>query len=154
MVHAGCVFVAGIHLSRTWTSGSFESMRWNARVHRLDLRLYSHPKEYIWNGVRTHVNSREKIPSAGKILPRGGSNTQHCIKQYREPNTLPTSYSGRVGVLPLGYWSNKQSIGNSFNSSSQLTVMWARTKKKQTYIIQQSPQPQQQEESNQLCEKW
>ena len=35
-------------------SGSFESMRWNACVHRLDLGLYSHPK------VRTHVNSKGK----------------------------------------------------------------------------------------------
>ena len=26
-LHAGCVFVAGIHPSRTWTSGSFESVR-------------------------------------------------------------------------------------------------------------------------------
>ena len=31
---------------RTWTSGSFESVRWNACMHRLDLGLYSHPKEF------------------------------------------------------------------------------------------------------------
>ena len=30
MVHAGCVFVAGIHPFRTWTSGSFKSVGWNA----------------------------------------------------------------------------------------------------------------------------
>ena len=47
MVRAGCVFVAGIHPSRTWTSGSFESVQWNACVHRLDLGLYSHPKEFF-----------------------------------------------------------------------------------------------------------
>ena len=47
MVRAGCVFVAGIHPSRTWTSGSFESVRSNACVHRLDLGLYSHPKEFL-----------------------------------------------------------------------------------------------------------
>ena len=41
IVHAGCVCVASIHLSRTWTSWSFESMRWNACVHRLDLGVYS-----------------------------------------------------------------------------------------------------------------
>ena len=46
MVHAGCVFVDGFHPSRAWMSGSFESLRWNACVHRLDLGLYSHPKEY------------------------------------------------------------------------------------------------------------
>ena len=27
-------------------SGSFESVQWNACVHRLDLSLYSHPKEF------------------------------------------------------------------------------------------------------------
>ena len=46
MVHAKCVFVAGIHLSRTWMSVSFESMWWNACMHRLDLSLYSHLKEF------------------------------------------------------------------------------------------------------------
>ena len=30
----------------------------NACVHRLDLGLYSHPKEFWGNGVRTHVNSK------------------------------------------------------------------------------------------------
>ena len=39
MVHAGCVFVAGIHPSRTQMSESFESVRWNVCVHRLDLGL-------------------------------------------------------------------------------------------------------------------
>ena len=51
-------------------SGSFESVQWNACVHRLDLGLYSHPKEFWGNGVGTHVNSKEKIPSTGRILLR------------------------------------------------------------------------------------
>ena len=42
----GVFFVASIHLSRTWTPGSFESKWWNACVHRLDLSLYCHPKEF------------------------------------------------------------------------------------------------------------
>ena len=75
-------------------SGFFESVRWNAFVHRLDLGLYSHPKEFWGNGVRTYVNSKGKIPSTGKILLKGGSNLLHCIKQDSEPNTLRTSYSG------------------------------------------------------------
>ena len=41
---------------------SFEPVRWNACVHRLDLGLYSHPK-VLGNGVRTHVNSKGKVPS-------------------------------------------------------------------------------------------
>ena len=85
MVRAGCVFVAGIHPSRTWTSGSFESVRWNACVHRLDLGLYSHPKEFWGNGVWTHVNSKGKIPSTGK-----------CPQRSIEPATLWQ----RAQVLP------------------------------------------------------
>ena len=46
VVHAGCVFVAGLHPSRTWMSESLESVQWNACVHRLDLGLHSHPKEF------------------------------------------------------------------------------------------------------------
>ena len=79
-LHGWCVlgvFVAGIHPSRTWTSGSFESVRWNACVHRLDLGLYSHPKEFWGNGVWTHVNSKGKIPSTGK-----------CPQRSIEPATL------------------------------------------------------------------
>ena len=46
-------------------SGSFYSMRWNACVHRLDLGLYSHPKEFGGNGDKTHVNTKGKNPSTG-----------------------------------------------------------------------------------------
>ena len=83
------VFVAGTHPPRTCISGSFESMRWKACVHRLDLGLYSRPKEFEGNGVRTHVNSQGKIPSTGKILPRGASNPRRCTKDS-EPNTPST----------------------------------------------------------------
>ena len=41
----------------------FESIQWNACVHRLYPCLYSHPKDFSGNGVRTHVNSKGKIPS-------------------------------------------------------------------------------------------
>ena len=65
-------------------SGSFEFVRWNACVHRLDLGLYSHPKEFGGkeseamlaprekfplpevqrrNGVRSHASSKGKFPS-------------------------------------------------------------------------------------------
>ena len=43
-------------------TGSFESVQWNACVHRLDLSLCSHPKEFFRNGVRTSVISKGKIP--------------------------------------------------------------------------------------------
>ena len=62
-------------------------------MHRLDLGLYSHPKEFFGNGVRTHVTSKGKIHSTEKIILRGESNPRHCIKQDSERNTLPMSYS-------------------------------------------------------------
>ena len=43
-------------------SGSFESVQRNACVHRLNLGLHSHPKEFRGNGVRAHVNSKGKTP--------------------------------------------------------------------------------------------
>ena len=48
----------------------------------------THAKEYLGNGVRTHVNSKGKIPSTAKILLRG-SNPRRCTKQDSEPNILP-----------------------------------------------------------------
>ena len=84
MVHAGCVFIAGIHPSRTWMSGSFESVWWNACVNRLDLGLYSHQKEFGGTGVRTHVNSKgiSPLPEAQRrvepaTLHRAGQRAQH-----------------------------------------------------------------------------
>ena len=61
----------------------------------------SHPKEFLGNGIRTHVNSKgKKFPSTGKKnLLRGGSNPGHCIKQDSEPSTLPTSYSGPLFLI-------------------------------------------------------
>ena len=91
MVRAGCVFVAGIHPSRTWTSGSIESVRWNVCVHRLDLGLYSHPKEFL-GGMEFEpmLTPREKSPLL-ENFPRGGSNPRRCGQRVQ---TLPTSYSG------------------------------------------------------------
>ena len=63
MVRAGCVFVAGIQPSRTWMSGSFESLRWNAGAHRQDQGLYSHPKELIGEmESEPMLTPREKSP--------------------------------------------------------------------------------------------
>ena len=53
----------------------FKSVPWNARVHRLDLGLYAHPKEFMGNRVRTHVNSKGNIPSTGKKYFSEGDRT-------------------------------------------------------------------------------
>ena len=37
----------------------FESVRWNASVQRLDLGLYSHPKEVLGTTDRSHANSKD-----------------------------------------------------------------------------------------------
>ena len=49
-------------------SGSFESMQWNACVRRP--KLYSHPREFLGNGVGNHVNSEGKIPSTDFMCVR------------------------------------------------------------------------------------
>ena len=108
-------------------SGSFESVRWNACEHRLDLGLYSHLKEFWGNGVRTHVNSKGKIPSTGKkILPREVSNPRRCIKQDSEPNTItnelfrtPSGYSTTLLIFSLrrpSRWPSASGVADSFGA--------------------------------------
>ena len=43
IVHVGCLSVASIYLSRTWTSASYKPMWRNAWTHRQGLGLQSHP---------------------------------------------------------------------------------------------------------------
>ena len=85
--------------SRTWISGSFESMRWNACVHRVDLSLYSHPKEFLGNEVRNHVSSKRKIPSAG-----GSKEVWTCgaaSRRTESPAHYWLSYSGPCNELTI-----------------------------------------------------
>ena len=123
MGHAGCVFVAGIHPSRTWMSGSFESVGWNACVYTLG--LYSHLKEFGGNGFRTHVSSKGKIPSTRKILLRGGSKPRHCITQDSEPNTLPTELFQPLEIVNLiCNFFLSVAVGKIFNTDSSLRNTW------------------------------
>ena len=95
----GVYFVNCIHPSMTWTSGSFGSVRWNACVHRLDLGLYSHPKQLWGNGVRTHVNSKGKIPSTintvlvhlTKYMISAAWSTIITVLTPREKSLLPST---------------------------------------------------------------
>ena len=50
-------------------SGSFESVRRNTRVHKLDYFILS-SERVLENGVGTNVNSKGEIPSTGRH--RGG----------------------------------------------------------------------------------
>ena len=45
------------------------TVQWNSYVHRLDLGLYSHPKEFWGNGVRTMLIPRGKSPLPEKFSP-------------------------------------------------------------------------------------
>ena len=79
----GVFFVAGIHPSRTWTSGSFESMWWNACVHRLD-PVYTLIRRSF--GGMEFETPREKSPLPESV-PRGGSNPRH---RGQRAHALPT----------------------------------------------------------------
>ena len=115
MIHAGCVFVACIQLSRTWISGSLECVQWNASVHKLDLGLYSHPKECWGNGVRTHINSNGTNPlyhensTQRRIEPTtlhpAGQWAQHTINELFLPQHQPTRLEDLQHHLPSVYWS-------------------------------------------------
>ena len=109
MVHAECAFVADTH-PRTWMSGSFESVRWNAFVHILLIHMttaYPVIRKSLGGMESQHMfTPREKSPLPEKISPedrthdaapsRTASPTlcQRAIpapiKQDSQPNTLPT----------------------------------------------------------------
>ena len=67
--------------------GSYESLQWNACVHRLDLGLNSHPKEF--KGMKSEAMLSQRQKSLYQRL-RERSNPQGCIMQDYVPNTLLT----------------------------------------------------------------
>ena len=64
------------------------------------------------------LTPREKIPSTGKILLRGGPKPRRCIKQSSEPNTLPTNYSG-----PSQLFDNIKDREADFREKTQMSEM-------------------------------
>ena len=81
-------------------SGYFESVRWNACVHRLDLGLYSHPKELWGNGARTHVNSKGNTP-----LPEKFSSEEDQTHDAASSKTgSPTHYQRHFRLPYLSYF--------------------------------------------------
>ena len=98
MVRAGCVFAAGIHPSRTWTSGSFESVWWNAWVHRLDLGLYSHPKEFLGEWSLNPCSLQGENPLYRKSSPDGD---RTCDAVDSEPKHYQQAIPAPPGHLIL-----------------------------------------------------
>ena len=80
-------------------SGCFQSMQWNACVHRQDLGLYSHPKEFLGNRVRPMLTPREKSPLPKKFSPE--EDGTHNAASSKQPSTLSTSYSGPDSMFDL-----------------------------------------------------
>ena len=76
-------------------------MRLNACVDRLDLGLYSHPKEFGGMESEPMLTPREKSPLPEKFSSEvDGTHDLHQADS--EPNTLPMSYFGpHVMILVL-----------------------------------------------------
>ena len=56
---------------------------------------WSHPKEILGNGVKTHINPKGKIPSTGKKFSSEEDQTQDAASSIRaSPTHYQLSYSG------------------------------------------------------------
>ena len=82
-------------------SGSFESVQWNACVHRLDLGLYFTQKRFLGSRVRTHVHSKGRVPSTGASEEGGTCYT--ASGRTASPAHFQMSYLGphRCSVITL-----------------------------------------------------
>ena len=134
MVHAGFVFVASIHLSRTWMSGSFESVQQNANVHRLDLGLYSHPKiETSFGGMESELmlTPREKspLPEAQRMiepmtLHHAGQGAQHTTDWAIAAPSEDQSQVCPFQCWHLIYRPRARGHGGNGNGIYDLTASW------------------------------
>ena len=88
MVYDGCVFVAGIHPSRTWISGSFESVRWNVCVHRID-SVYA----LIWKSFGGMKSEPVLTPRARSPLPEKFSPEEDRTCAAASHRTVSTEHS-------------------------------------------------------------
>ena len=58
---------------------------WHVCVHRLDLDLYSHPKEFLGNGVRAHVNLKGQSPLPEKLSPEEDKTHDTALSRAGSP---------------------------------------------------------------------
>ena len=110
MVRAGCVFVVGILPFRTLLPGSFESMRWNAYLHRLDLGLYSHLKEVFGGvffgggrggGVESELMLTMLTPRGKSTLPENFSSEEARTDDVASSRTSSPTHYQRANPTPL-----------------------------------------------------
>ena len=94
-------------------SGSFESVRWNACVHRLDLGLYSHPKElFLFVGF------------FGVFLGGGGGvESKTMLTPWGKP-PLPEAQEGRTRDAASRRTASPTHYRNSFktNETKEISV--------------------------------
>ena len=118
MVHAGCVFVAGIHPSRSWTSGSFESVRCNACVYRLTSVYTLIGKSFGGMESEPMLTLREnpiywKNSPQRRIEPmtlhQAGQQAQHTTKELFRPHTEETVMKNVVDHLN-SFWGRNSSL--------------------------------------------
>ena len=81
-------------------SESLESVRLNACVHRLDLGLYSHSKEFGGNGARIHVNSKGKNPLYQKKISSEEDRTHDAASS----RTASPTHNQRAIPAPAYHW--------------------------------------------------
>ena len=109
MVHAGCVFVAGIHPSRTLMSGSFESVRLNGCAHRRKFGLYSHPKEFFFFFFFEGMESEPMLTTREKsLLPKAQRRMEPAALHHAGlPNSLLNELFPARNLIQHGpLWSN------------------------------------------------
>ena len=93
-------------LSRTWMSGSFESMWWNACVHRLDFDLYSHLiRKSFWEWSQNPWYLQGKNPIYQRLrrvkpamLCHTGQRTQHTTERAIDW-TVDLDFAGDLALL-------------------------------------------------------
>ena len=112
--------MSGSFESRTYMSGSFESVRWNACVHRLDLSLM----RKSFRGMRSEpmLTLREKIPSTGSseedwthdtALHRTASPTHYRLSIRAPERSVETCASAAITATPT----------TTFSATGRETVM-------------------------------
>ena len=128
MVHAGCVFVAGSHPSRTWTSGSFESVRWNACAHRLTRPRFTLSSERVWGEWSSNpCELQDTNPCYQKSSPQRSIEpmTLHQAGQWAE-HTTDWAILGPVGmgIEPHFLWSSHTSDLETGRLVATLPRVW------------------------------
>ena len=106
-------------------------MQWNACVHRLDL-AYSHIQKSFW-GLESETIL---TPRGNSLLPEAQrrSNPRRCIKQDRQPNTLPTELFRPTGEIYEEQMSYRRDVPYSSTRPSQIEIPFCRLTRQTAFV--------------------